>query len=184
MIRLDQIRTLEERVKKAVALIDDLKEENRSLKDKLGSYHNRITELEVLIEDFKRDQGEIEQGIISAISQLDSLEGSEVTDTQPQPDQTPVSSVEDDEPADDEPAGEKEIPAAADDEPAVEEPQESEDPVRETAASPDELKQVDQTPVYPVSPSSFAYPDSPVNEQEQEEESLDEEDQPSELDIF
>ncbi|MFP4562895.1 MAG: cell division protein ZapB [Spirochaetia bacterium] len=73
MIRLEQIRTLEERVKKAVALIDELRGKNRSLKDQLDSYQNRITELEVLIEDFKRDQGEIEQGIISAINQLDSL---------------------------------------------------------------------------------------------------------------
>lgn len=105
MIRLEQIRTLEERVKKAVALIDELREENRSLKDQLDSYQNRINELEVLIEDFKRDQGEIEQGIISAINQLDSLggapeqaepttEGTESVRTRPQPGQPPVSPEE------------------------------------------------------------------------------------------
>lgn len=76
MISLEQIKILDEKVKSAVAVIDDLRSENSKLKQKLENYQTRIDELERLIEDFKRDQGAIEQGILDAIDQLDHLESS------------------------------------------------------------------------------------------------------------
>ena len=74
MISLEQIKTLDEKVKQAVSVIDDLRAENSKLKQNLSNYQSRIEELERLIEDFKRDQGAIEKGIIDAIDQLDKLE--------------------------------------------------------------------------------------------------------------
>jgi FtsZ-binding cell division protein ZapB len=96
MINLEQIKTLDEKVKQAVSVIDDLRGENSRLKQKLNSYQSRIEELERLIEDFKRDQGAIEQGILDAIDQLDKLEhtppspeASQPVETAPLP-ETPV----------------------------------------------------------------------------------------------
>jgi len=74
MITLDQIRQLDQRVRRAVEQISLLKGENRRLQEKLDSYQLRIEELEVLIDTFKKDQGEIENGIINALNQLDMLE--------------------------------------------------------------------------------------------------------------
>lgn len=73
MISLDQIKKLDAKVTSAVRLIDELRKENNSLKEKLGSYQSRIEELEVLISDFKEDQGEIEEGIVHALEQLEQL---------------------------------------------------------------------------------------------------------------
>ncbi len=74
MISLEHIRTLDEKVKKAVKALGDLRSENSTLKQKLADYQKRIEELEKLIDDFKKDQGEIEQGIMNAITQLETLE--------------------------------------------------------------------------------------------------------------
>lgn len=74
MITLDQIQQLDQKVQRAISYITDLRRENNSLKHKLDEYQKRIEELEILISDFKRDQGEIEKGIISALSQLEKLE--------------------------------------------------------------------------------------------------------------
>ncbi len=74
MITLEQIRQLEQRVQAAVSRIATLKNENALLREKLESYEGRILELENSIAAFKRDQSEIEQGIVSALSQLDQLE--------------------------------------------------------------------------------------------------------------
>lgn len=74
MVSIEQIRLLEQKVHSAVNRIDVLKEENQSLKSKLGEYETRILELERLIESFKQDQGEIEQGILTALDELNRLE--------------------------------------------------------------------------------------------------------------
>ena len=74
MISLEQIRTLETKVHKAVSMLTAVQEENQLLRSKLGTYENRIEELEFMIEEFKEDQSEIEQGIISALNHLDHLE--------------------------------------------------------------------------------------------------------------
>jgi len=74
MLSLEQIRSLENKVTKAVKLLETYREENRLLKSRLSQYEARIEELEFMIEEFKEDQSEIEQGIISALNHLDSLE--------------------------------------------------------------------------------------------------------------
>ena len=76
MITIDQIQNLDRKVQSAIALISSLKAENTSLKGKLDMYQKRISELEVLVENFKKDQVEIEQGIVRALAQLDQLEDS------------------------------------------------------------------------------------------------------------
>ncbi|WP_020613324.1 cell division protein ZapB [Sediminispirochaeta bajacaliforniensis] len=78
MVTFEQIQLLESKVRQAVDLIASLREENGALRKTLSSYEKRIEELEVLIDSFKRDQGKIEEGIISALQQLDALESSAV----------------------------------------------------------------------------------------------------------
>jgi chemotaxis protein histidine kinase CheA len=74
MITIEQIQKLDQKVQTAVKRIATLKSENAGLQAKLDDYQKRIGELEVLIERFKKDQTEIEKGIIRALEQLDHLE--------------------------------------------------------------------------------------------------------------
>jgi len=81
MISLEQIQLLESRVMKAVRRIETLQSENDTLRERLERYEKRIQELEILINEFKDGQSEIEQGIMNALSQLDNLED-QVTDSE------------------------------------------------------------------------------------------------------
>lgn len=74
MITLEHIRKLDQKVSAAITTISALRGENEALKEKLGDYEKRIQELEKLVDEFKEDQSEIEQGILNALSQLDKLE--------------------------------------------------------------------------------------------------------------
>ncbi len=74
MISVEQIQKLEAKVLQAVEVIKSLREENSLLKGKLSGYEKRIEELEILIDSFKQDQTNIEEGIINALNQLDLLE--------------------------------------------------------------------------------------------------------------
>ncbi|MDA3937698.1 MAG: cell division protein ZapB [Spirochaetia bacterium] len=74
MITLDQIKQLDSKVRKAIDKINSLKSANNILQEKLDTYQIRIEELEILIQTFKEDQGEIEHGIIDALNQLDIME--------------------------------------------------------------------------------------------------------------
>ena len=74
MISLEQIRNLEERVHTAVTRIRTLAAENATLKQRLQSQEERIAEFETLVAAFKRDQDEIEAGIMAALRHLDELE--------------------------------------------------------------------------------------------------------------
>ncbi len=74
MITVEQIQLLESRVTKAVRKIEALQDENATLRDRLSRYEKRIEELEILINEFKDSQNDIEQGILNALSQLDELE--------------------------------------------------------------------------------------------------------------
>lgn len=94
MITIEQIRLLEQKVRKAVKHIDLLKRENRALNSKLEHYQGRIVELEKLIESFKKDQSEIEKGIITALEELNQLEddldsGSSASDSPAPPESSP-----------------------------------------------------------------------------------------------
>jgi len=74
MITLEQVKLLETKVSKAIDTIQHLTEENKLLREKLEAYQGRIHELEVLIQQFKDDQGKIEAGIISALDRLNKFE--------------------------------------------------------------------------------------------------------------
>ena len=76
MVTLEQIRTLEEKVKKTVAYITQLKDENSLLQKNLDKYRKRIDELEVLINEYTEDQNAIEEGLKNALLHLDKLEDS------------------------------------------------------------------------------------------------------------
>lgn len=74
MITIEQIKTLEAKINKAVDLIDRLRDENNTLRNTLESTQERMKELEKMIDDFKDGQSAIEEGIINAIKKLDVLE--------------------------------------------------------------------------------------------------------------
>ena len=74
MINLEQIQSLNSKVQKALEVIVTLRDENVTLKGKLGNYETRIEELEVLVNSFSREQDDIESGILNILQQLDRLE--------------------------------------------------------------------------------------------------------------
>ncbi|MBU0928676.1 MAG: cell division protein ZapB [Spirochaetes bacterium] len=74
MISLEQVRALESRVEKAVALIASLRSENASMRSGLAAAESRVAELEGLVADFQKDQARIEAGIVEALRKLDSFE--------------------------------------------------------------------------------------------------------------
>jgi FtsZ-binding cell division protein ZapB len=75
MINLDQVRTLEWKVKQAVQLIVHLRRENDTLRGRLSDTEVRLQELESVLEALKADQNAMESGIRSALEELDHLEG-------------------------------------------------------------------------------------------------------------
>jgi len=74
MISLEQVRALESRVEKAVALIASLRAENASMRSGLATAELRVSELEGLVTDFQKDQSRIEESIVEALRKLDSFE--------------------------------------------------------------------------------------------------------------
>lgn len=95
MIRLEQIRLLENKINKAVKLIEMLREENSALKNSIDGAQKRMQELEELIGEFKTGQEEIEKAILRAMKNLDRLEDEVVASPHGSPpEDTPVSSGE------------------------------------------------------------------------------------------
>ena len=74
MIKIEQIRELENKVHAAVSRIRSLTAENERLKQNLQSYEERIDDLQKQVASFKDDQDEIEAGIVAALEHLDALE--------------------------------------------------------------------------------------------------------------
>jgi FtsZ-binding cell division protein ZapB len=71
---LEQVKLLETKVAKAIDYVNQLTGENAMLREKLGGYQTKIDELEVLIKQFKDDQGKVESGILSALDRLNQFE--------------------------------------------------------------------------------------------------------------
>ncbi len=90
MINLDQVRTLEWKVKQAVQLIVQLRRENDMLRGRLSDTEVRLQELEAMVETFKVTQSQMESGIRSALDELDHLDASPVD----LPPQTEVETAE------------------------------------------------------------------------------------------
>lgn len=74
MVTLEQVKLLETKVAKALEYIERLDAENSTLREKLDGYRNRIDELEVIVKQFKDEQGRIEEGILSALDRLSRFE--------------------------------------------------------------------------------------------------------------
>lgn len=74
MLTVEQVRNLDNKVKSALELIEKLRSENSMLKSKLGEYESRVEQLENVVDGFKLEQLEIEEGIKDVLSQLDQLE--------------------------------------------------------------------------------------------------------------
>ena len=70
MINLDQVRTLEWKVKQAVQLIVHLRRENDTLRGRLFDTEVRLQELESLLDAFKASQSELESGIAAIYQDL------------------------------------------------------------------------------------------------------------------
>jgi len=74
MVSLEQVKLLESRVTNVIDYVKKVNAENAKLKEKLDSYQKRIEELEVLVHQFKENQGRIEDGILSALDRLNQFE--------------------------------------------------------------------------------------------------------------
>jgi len=81
MISLEQVQLLESRVSKALEYVQKVNAENAALvsqreelQAKLDANQKRIDELEVLVMQFKKDQGRIEDGIVAALDRLSQFE--------------------------------------------------------------------------------------------------------------
>ncbi len=74
MINMDQVRTLEMKVKQTVQLIVHLRKENDGLRGRLSDTEVRLQELETVLESLKVSQNEMESGIRSALQELDHLD--------------------------------------------------------------------------------------------------------------
>jgi hypothetical protein len=74
MVTLEQVKLLEAKVVRAIEYVERISRENSQLQGKLDSYQKRIDELEVLIQQFRDDQGRIEEGILSALERLNKFE--------------------------------------------------------------------------------------------------------------
>jgi predicted nuclease with TOPRIM domain len=74
MVSLEQVKLLESKVTNTIEYVKKVTGENAKLKEKLDSYQGRIEELEVLVQQFKENQGRIEDGILSALDRLNQFE--------------------------------------------------------------------------------------------------------------
>ena len=74
MLSLEQVTLLESKVTRIIEHTKKVNEENANLKKNLDSYQKRIEELEVIVQQFKEDQGRIEDGILSALYRLNKFE--------------------------------------------------------------------------------------------------------------
>ena len=85
MLTVEQVRSLDDKVRKALELIEALKSENSMLKGKLDEYKQRVDQLDSVVEGFKLEQLEIEEGIKDVLEQLDQLEDQITTPDNPSP---------------------------------------------------------------------------------------------------
>lgn len=80
MLTLDKVQLLEQRIRKAVALINRLREENGTLKEQVQILKMHNEELKDFAQTYNQDNELIEQGIAKALAQLNEVEGlNEVT---------------------------------------------------------------------------------------------------------
>ena len=111
MINLDQVRTLEWKVKQTVQLVVQLRRENDMLRGRLSDTEVRLQELESMVETFKVTQSQMESGIRTALDELDHIDTGEV-----EPSAAPAAQTVEDAPEPETPA----LNVALEPEPALE----------------------------------------------------------------
>jgi len=74
MVSLEQVKLLDSKVSRLIDHVKKANEENTQLKERLSAYQKRIDELEVLVKQFRQEQGRIEDGILSALDRLNQFE--------------------------------------------------------------------------------------------------------------
>ena len=74
MVSLEQIKLLESKVTRMIDYVKKVTEENNTLKNTLDANKKQIDQLEVLIQRFKEDQSQLEDGILSALDRLNQFE--------------------------------------------------------------------------------------------------------------
>lgn len=74
MSTLEKVQLLEERIKRAITLIEKLKSENNTLKDEVELLAMHNEELKGYSSDYNKNNRLIEEGITNALAQLDRLE--------------------------------------------------------------------------------------------------------------
>jgi TolA-binding protein len=75
MLTLDKVQLLEDRIRKAVSLINRLREENSSLEDQVQILKTHNEELKDFSKNYSHDNELIEMGISKALAHLGSIEG-------------------------------------------------------------------------------------------------------------
>lgn len=75
MLTLDKVQLLEDRIRKAVTLINRLREQKASLEEQVQVLKAHNDELKDFAESYSHDSELIEMGISKALSQLESVEG-------------------------------------------------------------------------------------------------------------
>jgi hypothetical protein len=74
MVSLEKVKLLESKVIRALDYIDQVTKENALLRENLEVYQKRIDGLEVVVQNFKEEQSQIEEGIVSALNRLSRFE--------------------------------------------------------------------------------------------------------------
>jgi TolA-binding protein len=141
MVTLEQVKLLETKVVRAIEYVERISRENSQLQGKLDSYQKRIDELEVLIQQFREDQGKIEEGILAALDRLNKFEDAierSIADVPPPEDRAPRR-VEKSEPR--APARSAPVPPVPSRSgPEIEDPREPSDPREPKVPLADELE--------------------------------------------
>ncbi len=75
MLTLDKVQLLEERIRKAVALINRLREENAALADQVNILKMHNEELKDFAKNYNQDNELIEMGISKSLAHLNQIEG-------------------------------------------------------------------------------------------------------------
>ncbi|MDR3116170.1 MAG: hypothetical protein LBU25_11710 [Treponema sp.] len=71
---LDHVKLLEAKVISALDFVKQVSEENRQLKEQAKTQQKQIEELKQLIQAYKDEYAQIEEGILSALNQLNHFE--------------------------------------------------------------------------------------------------------------
>ncbi len=75
MITLDKVQLLEERIRKAVALINRLRQQNEGFKEQINILKMHNDELKDFANTYNKDNEMIELGLSKAMAYLDDVEG-------------------------------------------------------------------------------------------------------------